>query len=255
MLNLDPETNQVIPVFLKLESCNGTVTWCRPPWSDLRKLSGAGILSGAAAAASSSLGGSGGGGSGGSSAPASSPAVGPTIMTTASDVEATLDTIEDAVSPGLRLKYTNRSGESIAYTDEGYIELTHIKGISLTRTEDLVPAASGGARANGLPEAARKYLTEPNDLKIVYGSSLAENRSVHFLCPPEVASVWERALPRLSEAIRAGDPRMVWLKDQYLFLYFQDDLCMGPLAADAIKVRMRTRSPFVAARFRYSQLA
>ena len=28
---------------------------------------------------------------------------------------------------------------------------------------------------------------------------------------------------------------MVWLKDQYLFLYFQDDLCMGPLAADAIK--------------------
>lgn len=74
------------------------------------------------------------------------------------------------------------------------------------------------------------------DLKIVYGSSLAENRSVHFLCPPEVASMWYRVLPRLSTGIKSEDPRMVWLKDQYLFLYFQDDLCMGPLAADAIKV-------------------
>ena len=33
---------------------------------------------------------------------------------------------------------------------------------------------------------------------------------------------------------------MVWLKDQYLFLYFQDDLCMGPLAADAIKASYKT---------------
>ena len=36
--------------------------------------------------------------------------------------------------------------------------------------------------------------------------------------------------------LKAEDQRMVWLKDQYLFLYYQDDLCMGPLAADAIKV-------------------
>jgi len=36
--------------------------------------------------------------------------------------------------------------------------------------------------------------------------------------------------------IKLEDPRMVWLKNQYLFLYYQDDLCMGPLAADAIKV-------------------
>ena len=32
----------------------------------------------------------------------------PAITTTSSDVDTTLDTIEDAVSPGLRLKYTNR---------------------------------------------------------------------------------------------------------------------------------------------------
>ncbi len=45
------------------------------------------------------------------------------------------------------------------------------------------------------------------------------------------------SLPRLAASLRAEDPRMVWLKDHYLFLYYQDDLCMGPLAADAIKVR------------------
>ena len=30
-----------------------------------------------------------------------------------------------------------------------------------------------------------------------------------------------------------------WLKDQYMFLYYQDELCMGPLAVDAIKVLQR----------------
>ncbi len=72
--------------------------------------------------------------------------------------------------------------------------------------------------------------------RLVYGSALAENRTAFFLCPPEVADAWLSALPPLSAAIKAEDPRMVWLKDHYLFLYFQDDLCMGPLAADAIKV-------------------
>ena len=40
VLNFDADTNQVIPVFLKLESCHGTVTWCRPPWGDLRPKGG-----------------------------------------------------------------------------------------------------------------------------------------------------------------------------------------------------------------------
>ena len=43
-------------------------------------------------------------------------------------------------------------------------------------------------------------------------------------------------LTELISSIKSEDQRMVWLKDQYLFLYYQDDLCMGPLAADAIKV-------------------
>ena len=51
-----------------------------------------------------------------------------------------------------------------------------------------------------------------------------------------MAALWQDTLTELISSIKAEDQRMVWLKDQYLFLYYQDDLCMGPLAADAIKV-------------------
>ena len=37
VLYLDVETHQVALVFLKLERCSGTLTWCRPPWKDPRK--------------------------------------------------------------------------------------------------------------------------------------------------------------------------------------------------------------------------
>ena len=79
---------------------------------------------------------------------------------------------------------------------------------------------------------------EPRALRLVYGSTLAENRILTFLCPPNVAVLWEDTLTELISSIKSEDPRMVWLKDQYLFLYYQDDLCMGPLAADAIKVNI-----------------
>ena len=49
-------------------------------------------------------------------------------------------------------------------------------------------------------------------------------------------ALWKNMLDELRASLRNEDPRMIWLKDQYLFLYYQDDLCMGPLAADAIKV-------------------
>jgi len=32
------------------------------------------------------------------------------------------------------LKYTNRSGESLAYSDEGYVDLTHVKNLSLLKS-------------------------------------------------------------------------------------------------------------------------
>lgn len=128
VLNFDPETNQVVSVFLKLESCNGTITWCRPPWSDLRK--GAGLIGPAGTVFNVMQGGS--GATTANLASAAANGIGPAITTTsASEADTSLDTIENAVSPGLRLKYTNRSGESMAYSDEGYVELSHMKDLSL----------------------------------------------------------------------------------------------------------------------------
>jgi len=95
VLHYEPDTGSVTPVFLRLERCNGTVTWCRPPWSDPRRGS-AGSMMGAAGSASSSA-----------------------SLSSGEDAGAPLDAVEEAVTPGLRMKYANRSGESLAYTDEG----------------------------------------------------------------------------------------------------------------------------------------
>ena len=115
--------------------------------------------------------------------------------------------------------------------DEGYVDLAHVKELKCTEN---IEAFSEDIRVT----AQRHFqgVIEPKALRLVYGSSTAENRILTFLCPPGVASIWLDILSKLTQNIRLEDPRMVWLKDQYLFLYYQDDLCMGPLAVDAIKV-------------------
>ena len=133
--------------------------------------------------------------------------------------------------PGLRLKYTNRSGESLAYSDEGYVDLMHVKNLSL-----IPNIVSYPEEVRVQAQRCFQGVVEPKALRIVYGSTLADNKILTFLCPPKVASAWMETLRLLTQMIKQEDPRMVWLKNQYLFLYYQDDLCMGPLAADAIKV-------------------
>jgi hypothetical protein len=116
--------------------------------------------------------------------------------------------------------------------DEGYVDLAHIKELKMTSNIDSFP--------EDIRVSAQKHfqgVIEPKAIRLVYGSTLAENRILTFICPPGVASQWKDTLDELINSIKAEDPRMVWLKDQYLFLYYQDDLCMGPLAADAIKVK------------------
>ena len=113
------------------------------------------------------------------------------------------------------------------------MDLAHVKELKCTEN---IEAFSEDIRVT----AQRHFqgVIEPKALRLVYGSSTAENRILTFLCPPGVASIWLDILSKLTQNIRLEDPRMVWLKDQYLFLYYQDDLCMGPLAVDAIKVSL-----------------
>ena len=123
------------------------------------------------------------------------------------------------------------TGSIFNLQDEGYVDLTHVKDLKLSPDIDNF--------SEDIRVCAQKHfqgVIGAKALRMVYGSTLAENRVLTFLCPPSVGEVWIKVLTELESNIRNEDPRMVWLKDQYLFLYYQDDLCMGPLAVDAIKV-------------------
>lgn len=112
--------------------------------------------------------------------------------------------------------------------------------MDLAHVKDLKCSPDINSFSEDIRVAAHRHfqgVIESRAMRLVYGSTLAENRVLTFLCPPSVASLWQDTLSELIGNIKSEDPRMVWLKDQYLFLYYQDDLCMGPLAADAIKVQ------------------
>jgi hypothetical protein len=222
-------------VFVRLERCNGTLTWCKPPWADPRRPTGATAAATSSAAATAASAGTGG--------IASNAGVGATSINTGCEMDSVavglglgngcgLDQIEEAVSPGLRLKYTNRSGDCIAYAEEGFIDLAQVKDVCLFDDVSVLPEC-----ARAVTQRAFVGATLPGVLRITFGVSLADNRSVYFVGPPSIGRRWAEALASLSATLRTEDVRMLWLKEQYLFLYFQDDLCMGPLAADAIKVR------------------
>ena len=73
-------------------------------------------------------------------------------------------------------------------------------------------------------------------LTLTFGSSLAMNKQAVFICPPNVGKTWETLLLQILALKGQECPKLTWLKEQYLNLFYQDEICMGPLAADAIKV-------------------
>ena len=83
---------------------------------------------------------------------------------------------------------------------------------------------------------------EDNCITILYGSNLAENRRLCLVAPCRTASVWFRSLRRLqvaaSKVQQQTDRRTLWLKQQYLLLYYDSEKCTGPTPAEAIKVRL-----------------
>ena len=73
-------------------------------------------------------------------------------------------------------------------------------------------------------------------LTLTVGSSLQMNKQAIFICPTNVGITWARLLNDIKAQMKQECPKLRWLKEQYLNLYYQDEICMGPLAADAIKV-------------------
>ncbi|XP_065340527.1 uncharacterized protein LOC135939859 isoform X4 [Cloeon dipterum] len=206
-------------VYMRLERNCSTLTWTRPCWSGLRGAGAGGsqpdyclsanpeeiISPSLAMKFAASAGGGGGGGGGGGAG-------------------------------GVSGAGTSQGEVAIAGLEEGFLELTSVKEIVLGGGgKDKDPDIASTARRFGL----EKFHGSENCLALVYGANLSDNRVLMFLCPPLMCKVWYQGLcwvvRGLKRQMQLTDRRILWLKEQYLQLFF-DEMCGGPMTADAIRV-------------------
>ncbi|XP_022238999.1 1-phosphatidylinositol 4,5-bisphosphate phosphodiesterase epsilon-1-like [Limulus polyphemus] len=140
--------------------------------------------------------------------------------------------LEDMVSPGIVLKY-EYADVIFNGLEEGYLELSHVKKITLGQRSTDWTAIS---RRHGLDDL-------PGDnccLRLTFGMGLSDNRVVEFIAPALTLRVWQQGLLQLvallKEQQRLSDRRIFWLKEQYLSLFLEGEACLGPTPPEAIKV-------------------
>ncbi|KAG8182202.1 hypothetical protein JTE90_004139 [Oedothorax gibbosus] len=135
----------------------------------------------------------------------------------------------DPVSPGFLLRYET-SDVAYAAIEEGYLELSSVKGIAMTPCD-----ATPVTRRHGLPDDADRAC-----LRLHYGTCLSDNRYLELLAPSAIMKLWlqglQFAIGELQKQKMLSDRRIAWLKEKYLHLYFEDLVCCGPTPADAIQV-------------------
>lgn len=153
---------------------------------------------------------------------------------TPQDYQLSFD-IEETVLTGVTMKYETKEPAMIGL-DEGYLDLMFLK--------DIVVGQSGAdltliARRHGLPEY---ILSESSicSIKLLFGVNLSDNRTLEFIAPKCVASIWVDGLRNVLRLIQKQkklcDQRILWLKEKYLQLYYEDCACVGPTPAEAIRV-------------------
>ncbi|KAH9518382.1 1-phosphatidylinositol 4,5-bisphosphate phosphodiesterase epsilon-1, partial [Bulinus truncatus] len=138
----------------------------------------------------------------------------------------------------LSARYGSGSEENFNSIEEGYLDVMHIKEVYLgDESADL----AGVCKRHGL-EAVDPY---PKCITIVYGSSMSANHKLCFVGPKGVASAWYQGLCCMKAAAgklrQQMDKRIVWLKQQYLQLYYEGEKCQGPTPAEAIKMESDKR--------------
>lgn len=118
--------------------------------------------------------------------------------------------------------------------DEGCLDLTIVKEITIGSRHpeyDAELLATGRRYGLGHLECC---------ISILYGHSLNDNRILCLLCSPMLCRLWYVGLNWIIKGIKRqqklADRSMLWLKEQYIQLYFEDSGCCEPLAADAIRV-------------------
>lgn len=118
--------------------------------------------------------------------------------------------------------------------EEGSLDLGTVKEITIGTRNHEYDAE--------LLEAGKRYgLTHIEScVTILYGLTASDNRVLYLLCPPMICRIWYVSLNWIIKAIkrqhRLADRSMLWLKEQYIKLYFEDSNCSEPLAGSAIQV-------------------
>ncbi|CAF3718220.1 unnamed protein product [Adineta steineri] len=117
--------------------------------------------------------------------------------------------------------------------DEGFLQLKYVKHIR-----------SGILHCDLLPIIKRYKLndiTNPeNCFTIIYGSSISENKSLCFISPKYCSQIWYSSIDKLIVQYRkhrlCSDRRIVWLKNQYLSLFHENERFEGPTPMTAILI-------------------
>lgn len=232
-LHLEEETGRSAIVFLMLEQCLGTLIWCR------------GTSSGLKSTFSSSSSGGGGGGSSGGSHTRDTPSPGRSFHSalyhghhnnSSTRKHAVTKEMQERLLHLVVTRYDARTTAPpySAGLEEGFVDLMHAKEASLTepRIDLSVICRKAGVKSADI---------DPRScLKLTFGSSLTENRSLLFILPHDASVTWARGLRSLIKLLRQQsrltDKRMTWLKYKYLQLYYNPvNPCTHPTPADAIK--------------------
>ncbi|XP_037922568.1 1-phosphatidylinositol 4,5-bisphosphate phosphodiesterase epsilon-1-like [Hermetia illucens] len=142
---------------------------------------------------------------------------------------------EELVAPRLtsRPQISQIEFESMSPTiDEGFLDLTTVKEITMgSRNHEYDADLLSAGKRFGLTHVECC-------VSILYGTSLSDNRVLCLLCPPMLCRLWFVGLTWIVRGIkrqqRLADRSMLWLKEQYLQLFYEE--ASEPLAADAIRV-------------------
>ncbi|RWS26337.1 1-phosphatidylinositol-4:5-bisphosphate phosphodiesterase epsilon-1-like protein, partial [Leptotrombidium deliense] len=151
---------------------------------------------------------------------------------TAVDYNLAVD-IEDTILSSIIMKHDCKEA-AFASLDEGFIDLLFVKELYIRNANVDYTAI---CRRFGLP------MSEMEDrcfISLLYGTNLSDNRAVHFIMPRIVAATWSDGLKTVFHHLKKQknliDQRILWLKNRYLQLYYENGVCVGPTPAEAIKV-------------------
>lgn len=144
---------------------------------------------------------------------------------------------EELVSPRLFHHQTTTQNEFEPQNptiDEGFLDLTIAKEVTMgSRNHEYDAELLSAGKRFGLTHIECC-------VTILYGNSISDNRIICLMCPPMLCRLWYVGLNWIIKGIkrqqRLADRSMLWLKEKYVQLYFEDRMCVEPLANDALKL-------------------